>query len=139
MRPAALHELAPAKPRAALRARRRRHAPAFVLPGAGGAARRARRPAAATRAPTIVSSAGSSVSEASITSSTPIEAEIATPYRKLTPSSIIPSSAITTVQPANSTARPAVSIACTTDSRGSPNVGPGVAYASRKRVRMNSA
>jgi hypothetical protein len=50
----------------------------------------------------------------------------------------MPSSAITTVQPANSTARPAVSIACMTDSRALANVGPGVAYASRKRVRMNS-
>ena len=44
-----------------------------------GARARARARPAATRAPAIVSSAGSSVSEASITSSTPIDAEIATP------------------------------------------------------------
>ncbi len=39
----------------------------------------------------------------------------------------MPSRAITTVEPANRTARPAVSIASTTDSRAFPNVGPGVA------------
>src|ERR1700728_1464147 len=42
-------------------------------------ARLARRLGRTTRLPAIVSSAGSSVSDASITSSTPIEAEIATP------------------------------------------------------------
>ena len=51
----------------------------------------------------------------------------------------MPNRAITTVEPANRTARPAVSIACTTDSRASWKVTPGVAKASRKRVRMNSA
>ena len=52
---------------------------ATALVCALAARRRARRLGRATRAPKVVSSAGSSVSEASITSSTPIEAEIATP------------------------------------------------------------
>ena len=65
------------RPRAAAVGLRRR---APGLPGARARPARLRAPRpAATRAPAIVSSAGSSVSEASITSSTPIEAEIATP------------------------------------------------------------
>ena len=66
---------------------------------------------------------------------TAIEAAIATPYRKLTPSANIPSIAMHTIIPANSTARPEVSIASTTASSPlSPRIRPW-----RYRVTMNSA
>ena len=59
-----------------------------------------------TRMPIMPSSAGISVTAAVITMSTTIAAAIATPLRKLTPSTSRPSSATMTVAPANSTARP---------------------------------
>ena len=96
-------------------------------------ARRSRR--RGTRPPTAPNSAGSSVSAAITVNATTTAAATATPYRKLTPSANIPSIAITTIIPANSTARPEVSIASTTaSSRLTPR-----RVACRKRVTMNSA
>ena len=66
--------------------------------------------------PTQPSSAGSSVNEARTISSTPSAEATATPWTKLSPMSIRPSSEMMTVVPANSTARPLVSIDSTTDS-----------------------
>ena len=62
------------------------------------------------RVPTQPSSAGSSVSEARIISSTPSAEATATPWTKLSPMRNRPSSEMITVMPANSTARPLVSI-----------------------------
>ena len=88
-----------------------------------------------TRRPILLSIAGSSVSDASIVSRTASEDATAGPYRNETPRANIPSSAITTVAPANSTARPEVSIALRTASRtSSPSRSPA-----RKRVTMNRA
>ena len=56
-------------------------------------------------------SAGSAVRAASIVNSTAIAEATASPLRKLTPSANIPSSAMITVDPANSTARPAMLMA----------------------------
>ena len=78
------------------------------------------RPARPIRGPAKLSNAGSSVSDAVSTSTTPIAAATAAPLRMLTPSANIPSSAITTVAPANSTARPEVFIAASTASCTSP-------------------
>ena len=75
--------------------------------------------------PTKPSSAGSSVTDASIVMSTPIEMPMATPRMIDVFMSSRPSTEITTVVPAKSTARPAVSIACTTLRSGSsPAAGP---------------
>ena len=76
--------------------------------------RRSRRPG--TRPPRMPSSAGSSDSAASIVKATVTAAATATPYRKLTPRANIPSIAMQTIVPANSTARPEVSIASTAES-----------------------
>ena len=67
--------------------------------------------------------------------STPIVVPTATPRKVWVLSTSSPSSAITTVVPANSTARPAVSRASTTAASGSRPE----ASASRKRVTMKSA
>ena len=64
-----------------------------------------------TRRPNAPSSAGRSVSEPTIVSSTASAAAIAGPLRNEMPSSTMPSRATTTVEPANSTERPAVSMA----------------------------
>ena len=72
---------------------------------------RSRRLGRPMRAPKRESAAGRTVSAASIVISTASAEAIASPYRKLTPSANCPSRAMITVMPANSTARPAVSIA----------------------------
>ena len=64
-----------------------------------------------TRRPNAPSRAGRSVSEPTIVNSTASAAAIAGPLRNEMPSSTMPSSATTTVEPANSTERPAVSMA----------------------------
>ena len=80
-------------------------------------ARRSRR--RGTHLPSSPSSAGSSVSAASTVNATAIAAAIATPYRKLIPRANMPSIAMQTITPANSTARPEVSsdstVACSRD------------------------
>ncbi len=68
------------------------------------------------RLPTSPSKAGSRVSEPTIISSTPITDASATPCTKLRPMRNSPISEMITVMPANSTARPLVSIASTTES-----------------------
>ena len=68
-------------------------------------------------------------------SATASAAASAVESRSVTPSTSIPSSAIITVAPANSTARPAVFIASTTAS----SLSRPPARLSRKRVTMNSA
>ena len=68
------------------------------------------------RLPTQPSSDGSSVSVASTISNTPTAEPTAMPVTKLRPMSVRPSSEITTVMPANTTARPLVSIDSTTAS-----------------------
>ena len=68
--------------------------------------------------PTKPSSAGSSVTDANIVVSTPIEMPMATPRIIDVFISSRPSTEMTTVVPANSTARPAVSSACTTAAFG---------------------
>ena len=83
----------------------------------------------------LPSSAGISVSDASIVKSTDSAAPIAGPYRNEMPSSIMPSIAITTTMPANSTARPAVSSAVSVASRES-RPPP---RSSRNRLRISSA
>ena len=77
---------------------------------------RPRRRVLPIRAPTFDRRAGSSVSDASIVSSTAMADDTARPVRNPTPSTSIPSSATITVMPANRTARPDVSIAATTAS-----------------------
>jgi hypothetical protein len=79
--------------------------------------------------------AGSRVSAASTVNPTVIPAAIATPFRKLRPSTSMPSSATQTVPPANSTARPEVFTAVPTASRTSCPAR----RAQRKRVTMKSA
>ena len=69
--------------------------------------------------PTNPSTAGSSVTAAAITNSTASDAPTARPRMNDTPITKSPSSEITTVPPANSTARPLVSIAWTTARCGS--------------------
>ena len=73
-----------------------------------------------TRSPTKPSSAGSSVTEAIIVKSTVIDAPTAMPFMKLTPMINMPRSEITTVVPANNTARPAVSTASAVAAAQSP-------------------
>jgi hypothetical protein len=85
--------------------------------------------------PNIPSSAGISVTAAIIVVSTTIAEAKATPLRKLTLSTISPSSATMTVAPANSTARPDVFSARTHAASGSR---PAV-IALRWRVTTNSA
>ena len=89
------------------------------LPAAARA--RARRPGRASRGPKRESSAGRTVSDAVIVSSTVSTDAIESPYRKPTPVANMPSSAITTVVPASRIARPEVSIASSTDSFTSPS------------------
>ncbi len=71
-----------------------------------------------TLRPKNPSSAGSRVSEATTVVATLREAATATPYRNDRPSANRPSSAMQTVMPANSTARPEVSSAVTVASSG---------------------
>ncbi len=68
------------------------------------------------RAPTQPSRAGSKVSEAAIIMATASAEAMATPCTKANPISNRPSNAMITVMPANSTARPLVSIDATTES-----------------------
>ena len=71
------------------------------------------------------SSAGSSVTEAIIVTSTVTAAPVARPLMKPRPMMNMPSSEMTTVNPANTTARPAVSSATTVDCSGpSPALSP---------------
>ena len=85
--------------------------------------------------PANPSIAGSSVIDASITMATVTDVPTARPFTKSTPMRNRPRSEITTVMPANTTARPAVSIARTTACSGSsPSSRP-----CRYRVTMNSA
>ena len=70
----------------------------------------------AIRAPNRDSNAGSTVSEASIVSSTARTEAIDRPYMKLTPVANMPSRAMITVVPASRIARPDVSMAPITDS-----------------------
>ena len=63
--------------------------------------------------------------DASITTATVTEVPTAMPFTKSTPMRNRPSSEMTTVQPANTTARPAVSMARTTACSGSkPSARP---------------
>ena len=64
-----------------------------------------------TRSPTKPSSAGSSVTDASMVNNTVIDAPIAKPFMNDTPMINMPNSEMTTVVPAKITARPAVLIA----------------------------
>ena len=87
------------------------------------------------RVPTQPRSAGSRVSDPSTIMSTPIDEAIATPCTKSRPMRHRPSSEMITVAPANSTARPLVSIDSATESSTSrPSRNP-----SRYLVTMNSA
>ena len=95
----------------------RAHSPAE--PGAGAPAasrRRCRR--LSTRIPNTPSSAGSRVTAASTVNTTVSAEATARPFRKLTPRTRMPSSAMHTVLPANRTARPEVSMALTAASSG---------------------
>ena len=85
--------------------------------------------------PANPSTAGRRVTAASITNRTASDAPTASPRMNDTPMRNRPSNEITTVPPANSTARPLVSIECTTACSGSK---PSCS-ASRYRVLMNSA
>ena len=79
--------------------------------------------------------AGSSVMDANMMMATVTDVPTAIPFTKSTPIRNRPSSEITTVVPANTTARPAVSMARTTACWGSkPSLRPW-----RYRVTMNSA
>ena len=79
--------------------------------------------------------AGSSVSDAKTVSATVTDAVTARPCTKPMPMRSMPSTETTTVAPANSTARPAVSMAMATDSR---TVWPAWSC-SRWRVMISSA
>ena len=88
-----------------------------------------------TLGPRKESSAGSSVTDATITTSTASEAAIATPYMYGRPVRARPRTEITTVAPARMTLRPAVVTASVTASCTSlPS-----ASAARKRVSTSSA
>ena len=91
---------------------------AGLVPSAPGAAWRL--PSSPTRRPIRLRNAGSRVSDAASTTTTPIAAATAAPLSRLTPSANIPSRAITTVVPANRTARPEVLIAASTACSTSP-------------------
>ena len=85
--------------------------------------------------PAKPSTAGSSVTEAAMTTSTASTTVKAKPVMAGWPISRMPSIETTTVRPANSTARPAVAIAVRVARRGScPS-----ARLLRNRVTMNSA
>ena len=85
--------------------------------------------------PVKPSSAGSSVTEAVMTSSTASDTVKAKPFREARPTSRMPSIETMTTRPANTTARPAVAIAPTVARRGSwPS-----ARLLRNRVTMSSA
>ena len=87
------------------------------------------------RLPTIVMSEGRSVIDAIIITATAMAIPIANPLTNDKPIARRPSSAMITVEPAKSTARPDVSIASTTDSSmESPLWSP-----SRNRVTINKA
>ena len=75
----------------------------------------ARQRVISTRRPAKPSRAGSSVSEATSVVATTAAVPSARPVMKLTCMTSMPSSEITTVVPANSTARPAVSMAMTVE------------------------
>ena len=78
---------------------------------------------------------GSNVSAEIIVRSTPMAAATASPYRKLTPSANMPSRAMQTMMPANSTARPDVFTALMIElSIGCPATSP-----CRCRVTMKRA
>ena len=78
-----------------------------------------------TKRPKKPSSAGNSVSAAMTVNATATAEAIAMPYRKLTPSANMPSIAMQTIIPANSTARPDVSNDSTTaSSRERPRSRP---------------
>ena len=88
-----------------------------------------------TRMPKTPSSAGSRVTAASTVKTTVSAEATARPFRKLTPRTRMPSSAMHTVLPANRTARPEVSMALTAASSGvSPDCRPR-----RCLVTMNRA
>ena len=78
--------------------------------------------------------AGSNVKLASMVTATAMLAPIPRPEMNFNPINSIPSSEMTTVAPANNTARPAVSIAAMI---ASSSEYPSVRF-SRNRVRMNS-
>ena len=86
--------------------------------------------------PTKPSTAGSSVTDASIVRSTPVAAATASADVRSVPITNSPSTEITTVPPANSTARPAVSMASID---GILRWSCRPASALRYRVTMNSA
>ncbi len=87
------------------------------------------------RMPMKDSRAGSRVTEAATVRTTVSEAAIATPPRKLSRRISMPSRAMHTVAPANTTARPVVATALVTASAtGSPRLSPR-----RCLVTMNSA
>ena len=88
-----------------------------------------------TLCPAKPSSAGSRVTAASTATATASDDPRANPLRNDRPMSNMPSSEMTTVHPANTTARPAVLIASTTAACGSPRR----ASASRYRVTMSKA
>ena len=112
----------------------RAHMPA--APGAGApeaSRRRCRR--LSTRIPKTPSSAGSRVTAASTVKTTVSAEATARPFRKLTPRTKMPSRAMHTVLPANSTARPELSMALTAACSGvSPDCRPR-----RCLVTMNRA
>ncbi len=81
------------------------------------AAMRPRQRVSSIRLPAKPTSAGSSVSDAATVTATTDAAPIARPVTKVTPMRSMPSSEMTTVVPANSTDRPAVSRAMPMDSR----------------------
>ena len=79
--------------------------------------------------------AGSSVSEATAVTATTVAAAAASPVTNARPMRTMPSSEMTTVVPANATARPAVSRATTVAS----SIEAPLCRFSRNRVTMNSA
>ena len=81
------------------------------------AAIRPRHRVSSTRSPAKPSNAGSNVSDAATVTATTDAAPTARPVTNVTPMTSMPSSEITTVNPANRTDRPAVSMAIVTDSR----------------------
>ena len=88
-----------------------------------------------TRGPMKLSRAGSRVRAAIMVNDTPMAAAMARPYRKVTPRANMPSRAMQTMIPANSTARPDVLTALTMEGSTSlPAMRPW-----RWRVTMNSA
>ena len=114
-----------------------------VMPSAMPTMARAMRPAAirprhrvsSTRGPANPSRAGSSVSEATMVTATTVAAPTARPVTKLICMIVRPSRAMTTVMPANTTARPAVSMAMTV----ARSVSCPACRFSRNRVTMNRA